>query len=50
MTSLDLVLSVALLGAGLVAKREALARPPAELIDNLDLLDDLPLIESEEAP
>ena len=50
MTALDFLLVASLLGAGLVAKREAAARPPAELIENLDLFDDLPLIEGTEAP
>lgn len=48
MTTLDLVLSVALLGAGAVARRQALASPPAQLLEELDLLEDLSLVEDED--
>lgn len=47
MNHLDLLLTAALLGAGAVARREALTRPPAELLENLDLFDSLELLEDE---
>jgi hypothetical protein len=51
MSFLDLILFAAVLAGGLAARREALAHPPAEMLQNIDLLDDLPLIESgAEAP
>jgi hypothetical protein len=51
MSCLDLILVAAVLAGGLAARREALAHPPAEMLRNIDLLDDLPLIESgAEAP
>ncbi|MDX6769914.1 MAG: hypothetical protein SF051_10300 [Elusimicrobiota bacterium] len=48
MTHLDLVLFAAILGAGAVARREALASPPAELLEQLDLFEDLSLVEDED--
>ncbi|MBI5245760.1 MAG: hypothetical protein HY923_01155 [Elusimicrobia bacterium] len=51
MNAIELIVTSALLGASLVAKHEALAHPPAELLENIDFLDDLPLIEGgSEAP
>jgi hypothetical protein len=51
MSTLELIVTAAVLGASLAAKREALAHPPAELLENIDFLDDLPLIEgASEAP
>lgn len=51
MSTLDLMLTAALLAAGLVARREALAHPPAEMLQNIDFLDDMPLLEGAmEAP
>jgi hypothetical protein len=48
MSHLDLLLLAALMGAGAAARREALAQPPAELLENLDLLNDMPFIEEGE--
>lgn len=45
MSQLDLALFLALLGAGAAARQEALSQPPAELLENLDLLDDMPYLE-----
>ena len=51
MSYLGLILWTSVLAGSLAARREALAHPPAELLRNIDLLDDLPLIESgAEAP
>ena len=51
MSTLELLLTAALLGASLAAKREAVAHPPAEMLQNLDFLNDLPMIEgASEAP
>lgn len=51
MNTLELIVTASLLGASLAAKREALAHPPAEMLQNIDFLDDLPLIEdASEAP
>ncbi|MBI2384415.1 MAG: hypothetical protein HYV14_00220 [Elusimicrobia bacterium] len=51
MSYLDLLLLAAVLAGGMAARQEALAHPPAELLQNIELLDDLPLIEGgEEAP
>ncbi len=51
MSYLDLLLMAAVLAGSMAARREALAHPPAELLRNIELLDDLPLIESgAEAP
>ena len=47
MNHLDLLLVAALMGAGAVARREALSRPPEELLENLDLLDSMELLEDE---
>lgn len=47
MNHLDLLLTAVLLGAGAVARREALSRPPAELLENLDLFDSMELLEDE---
>lgn len=47
MNHLDLLLTAALMGAGAVARREALARPPEELLQNLDLFDSMELLEDE---
>jgi hypothetical protein len=48
MSHLDLLLLAALMGAGAAARREALSKPPAELLEKLDLLDDMPYIEDGE--
>ena len=51
MSYLDLLLMAVVLAGNLAAHREALAHPPAELLQNIDFLDDLPLIEGgSEAP
>lgn len=51
MNALDLMLVAALLGAGAVARKEAFSKPPAELLENLDMFDDLPYLDdAEEAP
>ncbi len=51
MSYLDLVFIASVLAGSLAARREALAHPPAEMLRNIELLDDLPLIESgAEAP
>ena len=51
MSYLDLLFMTSILAGSLVARREALAHPPAEMLQNIDLLDDLPLIENaSEAP
>lgn len=51
MTTLDLVLTAAVLGGSLVSRTAARLAPPPELLQNLDLLDDLPLLEGgAEAP
>ncbi|MEK7390181.1 MAG: hypothetical protein AAB036_10845 [Elusimicrobiota bacterium] len=47
MTYLELLLMTPLFAASLVAGREALAHPPAEMLENIDFLDDLPLIEGD---
>lgn len=51
MSYLELLILTAVLAGNLAARREALVHPPAEMLQNIDLLDDLPLIESgSEAP
>ncbi len=51
MNLLDLLLTAAVLAANLAVRREAVAHPPEELLRNIDLLDDLPMIEgASEAP
>lgn len=52
MSTLDLVLYAAILGGSLVSRAAAQARPPADLLQNLDLLNDLPILEdgAAEAP
>lgn len=51
MSYLDLLLITAVLAGSLAARREALAHPPSEMLQNIELLDDLPLLEGgEEAP
>ena len=51
MNAIEMIITAAVLGASLAAKHEALAHPPAELIENIDFLDDMPLIEgASEAP
>lgn len=47
MSHLDLLLWAALLGAGAVARREALASPPAEMLENLDLFEDMSFMEED---
>jgi hypothetical protein len=51
MNYIDILIMTAVLAGNLAARREALAHPPAEMLQNIDLFDDLPLIEGgEEAP
>lgn len=50
MSVLDLAVIVALLGAGAVARGRDLVRPPEGLLEHLDLLEDLSMMEDEEAP
>ena len=51
MNYLDILILTTVLAGNVVARREALAHPPAEMLQNIDLLDDLPLIEDgAEAP
>lgn len=51
MNAIELIVTAAILGASLAVKHEALAHPPAELLQNIDFLDDLPLLEgASEAP
>lgn len=45
MSCLDLLIFAAVFAGSLAARREALAHPPVEMLQNIDLLDDLPLIE-----
>jgi hypothetical protein len=45
MSALDLVLFTALLGAGAVARRQELAQPPAELLENLDMFQEMPFLD-----
>ena len=47
MNCFDLLLMTSLLGAGAVARKQALDSPPAELLENLDLLEDMSLIEGD---
>lgn len=51
MSYLELILTATVLAGSLAARREALAHPPAELLQNIELLNDLPMIEgASEAP
>lgn len=51
MNYLDILILAAVLAGNLAARREALAHPPAEMLQNIDLFNDLPLIEGgTEAP
>ncbi len=51
MSYLDLIFLASVLAGGLAARREALAHPPAEMLRDIDLMNDLPMIEgSSEAP
>ena len=47
MNCLDILLMTSLLGAGAVARKQTLAQPPAELLENLDLLEDMSFIEDD---
>ena len=47
MSYLDLLFCAAVLGGSLAAKIEAAKAPPAELLENLDLLDDMGILEDE---
>ncbi len=47
MTTMELLLTVGLLGASAVARQQALQSPPAELLENLDMLEAMGLLEGE---